>query len=98
MDQESAVRDLSAGQIKIKDLFNYELSPIPTALFKDTGEGRYPTSNATLKNELKEEVSVRNVHPDAVIIDGCAMLHGAPGRRRSYQSSQKLHLKEIVHI
>ena len=40
---------LSAGQIEIKDLFSYELSPVPTALFKDTGEGRYPTSKATLK-------------------------------------------------
>ena len=68
---------LSAGQIDVKDLFNYELAPVPTALFKDTGEGRYPTSKSVLKNSLKAEVSLRNVSPDAVLIDGCAMLHGA---------------------
>ena len=39
---------LSADQIEIKDLFTYELAPVPTALFKETGEGRYPTSNAVL--------------------------------------------------
>ena len=31
---------------------------------------------ATLKNELKEELSVINALPGAVVIDGCAMLQG----------------------
>ena len=44
---------LSAGHIQMEDLFKYELL---TALFKDTGEGRYPTSKAVLKNPLKVEV------------------------------------------
>ena len=68
---------LSAGHIQIDDLFKYELAPVPTALFKDTGEGRYPTSKADLKNALKVEVSTRNISPDAIVIDGCAMLHSA---------------------
>ena len=34
---------LPAGLIQWEDLFKYELAPVPTALFKDTGEGRYPT-------------------------------------------------------
>ena len=61
----------------MEDLFKYELAPVPTALFKDTGEGRYPTSKAVLKNALKVEVSIITIVPDAVIIDGCAMLHSA---------------------
>ena len=32
---------LSAGHTQIGDLFKYELAPVPTALFKDTGESRY---------------------------------------------------------
>ena len=43
----------SANKININDLFSYELAPIPTALFKDTGEGRYPTAKADLKNAFK---------------------------------------------
>ena len=75
---------LSAGHIQMEDLFKYELAPVPKALFKDTGEDRYPTSKAVLKYALKVEVSTRTIAPDAVIIDGCAMLHSAihwPKRR-----------------
>ena len=68
---------LPPGLIQWEDLFKYELAPVPTALFKDTGEGRYPTSKAILKNALKDKVSTRTIVPDAIIIDGCAMLHGA---------------------
>ena len=67
---------LSADHIQLKDLFTYELSPVPTALFKDIGEGRSKASKAVLKNALKK-VSVRNIFPDAILIDGCAMLHSA---------------------
>ena len=66
---------LSAGHIQMGDLFKCELAPVPAALFKDTGEGRYPTSKAALKNALKVEVSTRTIVPDAIITDGCAMLH-----------------------
>ena len=72
-----AIYLLSADQIQIKYLFTYELALVPTSLFKDTGEGRYPTSKAVLKNALKIEVSVRNIFPDAILIDGHAMLHSA---------------------
>ena len=40
---------LSAGRIQLEDLFRYELAPVPTALFKDTCEGRYLTNKADLK-------------------------------------------------
>ena len=68
---------LSAGHIQMEDLFKYELAPVPTTLFINTGEGRYPTSKAVLKNALKVEVSTRTIVTDAIIIDGCAMLHSA---------------------
>ena len=68
---------LSAGHIQMEDLFKYELPQVATALFKDKGEGTYPTSKVVLKNALKVEVSTRTIVPDAIIIDGCAMLHGA---------------------
>ena len=50
------------------------MSPQPTAILKDTGEGRYPTSKAVFKNSLKLETTSRNFSPDAVFIDGCATL------------------------
>ena len=68
---------MSIGEIELCDIFNYELSPIPTSLFRDTGEGRYPKQKAELKKKLKVTVSSRNVHSDAILIDGCAMLHAA---------------------
>ena len=68
---------LSAGHIQMEDLFKYELAPVPTTLFIDTGEGRYPTSKAVLKNALKVEVSTRTIVTDAIIVDGCPMLHSA---------------------
>ena len=68
---------LSDGHIQMEDLFKYEFAPVPIALFKDTGEGRYPTSKAFLKNALKVEMSTRTIVHDAVIIDDCVMLHSA---------------------
>ena len=44
---------LSIDQIKIDNLFSYELAPFPTSLFQDTGEGRYLKSKSTLKKDLK---------------------------------------------
>ena len=68
---------LSINQINVDNLFDYELSPVPTSLFRDDGEARYPQNKAQLKLELKVEVSTRNIVADAVFIDGCAMLHSA---------------------
>ena len=66
---------LSIGQIETKDCFDYELSPIPESLFEPNADPRYPTNKADLKNALKVDVSCRNVTPDALFIDGVAMLH-----------------------
>ena len=68
---------MSMGQIELEDIFNYELSPIPTSLFKDTGEPRYPKNKANLKNKLKVKVSSRCTTPNALFIDGCTALYSA---------------------
>ena len=65
------------NQLDFTTLFNYELSPVPTSMFHDSGEARYPKSKVVLKNRLKVEVSVRRVEVDAVVVDGGGMLHSS---------------------
>ena len=66
---------LSVYQISSDDLFNYEFAAVPTSLFTNTGEARYPKGKSTLKKKLKVEVSTRTHDPDAIILDGCAVLY-----------------------
>lgn len=66
---------LGVNRLDFSTLFNFELAPVPTSLFKDTGEGRYSQTKSVLKNKLKVEVSARNVNPDTIVIDGGGMLH-----------------------
>ena len=61
----------------LKSLFNYELAPVVTSLFEDSGEPRYGTSKSDLKNSLKVEVSSRGKELDAVLVDCGGMLHSA---------------------
>ena len=66
---------LSVDQISLDDLFNYKLAPVPTSLFTDTGEERYPKSKSTLKKKLKVEESTRTHDAYVIILDGCAVLY-----------------------
>ena len=60
--------------IDITDVLSYELSPVPASLFDESGAMR-AQSKAVLKTKLQVEQSSRiQGVPDAVIIDGCAML------------------------
>ena len=60
--------------IDITDVLSYELSPVPASLFDESGAMR-AQSKAVLKTKLQVEQSIRiQGVPDAVIIDGCAML------------------------
>ena len=60
--------------IDIKDVLSYELSPTPASLCDESGAMR-AQSKAVLKTKLQVEQSSRiQGVPDAVIIDGCAML------------------------
>jgi len=61
--------------IDLADILRHELSPLPTSLFKETGELRIATGKSSLKQKLKVTVSGRHVHkPDTVVVDGCAIL------------------------
>ena len=66
---------LSEDQISLEDLFNYELAPVSTSLFTDTGEARYPKGKSALKKKLKVEVSTRTHDADVIILDDCAVLY-----------------------
>ena len=68
---------MSYGQMDLKSLFNYELAPVVTSLFEDSGEPRYATSKSDLKNSLKVEVLSRGKELDAVLVDCGGMLHSA---------------------
>ena len=60
--------------INIKDVLMYELSPVPAALFDDSGEMQ-SQAKASLKKKLQIEVSRQLASlPGIVIIDGCAFL------------------------
>ena len=61
--------------INIRDVLQYELSPVAPSMFEDNGDIRICKSKATLKNRLQVEVSSRFVEPaDVILIDGCAVL------------------------
>ena len=68
---------LGMDHLDFTTLFNYELAPVPTSLFKDTGEPRFTSSKATLKNKIKVEVSSRGIVNDVVLVDGGGMLHSS---------------------
>ena len=40
---------LGNNQLDFTALFNYELPPVPTSMFHDSGEARYPKSKKVLK-------------------------------------------------
>ena len=53
------------------------MSPVPTSMFKDSGDGRYPKIKSMLTYKLKVEVSIRGIIEDAVVIHGGGMLHSS---------------------
>ena len=66
---------LNAKQIDLKDLFKYELSPVPLTLFDENGDSRVAKQKANLKNTLKEKVSLRKcLSENAVVLYSCALL------------------------
>ena len=65
------------GQLDFKDIFNYELAPVPTSMFEDSGEARYAKNKSGLMRKLKVEISSRGINADVIVIDGGGMLHAA---------------------
>ena len=56
-----------------KDLFRYELSPVPTSMLDDNGDMKITKSKSVLKQKLQVSYSTRSSQPQVVIIDGSAM-------------------------
>ena len=80
----------TSRNVDFKDVLSYELAPIPTALFDDSGEMRICKSKADLKNKTRVEVSERNAaQMDCTILDGCAVLWVVPWPASS-QTNQAL--------
>ena len=66
---------ITSRDIDVEDIFCYELAPIPTLLFADTGDMRITKTKSVLKRKLQVEQSSRTLQqPDVVILDGCAIL------------------------
>lgn len=66
---------LGTNQIDFENIFDFELAAVPSSLFKESGEPRYPQSKSVLMTKLKAEENARGVKPDSVVIDGGEMLH-----------------------
>ena len=66
----------SPRDISISEVISCELSPVPTALFNDSGEMRISKSKSDLKKLTRVDVSARHVTQEATctVIDGCALL------------------------
>ncbi len=65
--------------IDMNDVLGYELSGVPPSMFEGTGEMRITKSKSTLKTNLQMELTDRqSLHPDAIVVDGCAILWVVP--------------------
>ena len=61
-------------QIDLETALKYELAPVPTAMFEDDGNMRYPKSKSVLKTTLEVETSTCSIPaPDTLVIDGSAI-------------------------
>ena len=49
----------SREEIYIRNLLSYELAPVPTSMFTDSGDMRIRKSKAHLKTQLQVELSTR---------------------------------------
>ena len=68
---------ITSRDIDVEDIFFYELAPIPTSLFTDTGDMRITKTKSVLKRKLQVEQSGRTLQQiDVVIIDGCGLFTG----------------------
>ena len=65
----------ATDQTDLETVLKYELWPVPSSMFEDTGDMRTATAKSTLKAELQVEVSTRSAQETlASVIDGSAIL------------------------
>ena len=67
----------SSREVDVKALLSYELSPVPTAMFTETGEMREAKAKSNLIKVLQKEVSARCIEREitTLVIDGCAIFY-----------------------
>ena len=62
-------------EIDLRDVLKYELAPLPTSMFKESGEMRIATGKSSLKKKLRVTVSsCQSQDSEVTIFDGCALL------------------------
>ena len=66
---------LSNASFNMKDVLKYELCPIPTSMFKDSGEMKIADNKSVLKKTISVLTSARTEQvPSVALVDGCAYL------------------------
>ena len=63
---------LSIGSINLEEVLKHELSPVPSAIFLETGDIRSASGKSALKIPSKSRFLLSLT--DAIIIEGCALL------------------------
>ena len=58
----------------LEELFDFELSQIPTCLFTDEGNLRPATSKSKLQHSLGVVPHQMTPDPEVIVLDGCAIL------------------------
>ena len=66
--------------VDIDDVLSYELAPVPTALFTESGEMRDAKAKSVLKSNTQKLLSTRRAQEniDVLVIDGSAYLYALP--------------------
>ena len=66
----------SSRELDLKKVLSYELAPVPTSMFLDSGAARMCKAKSDLKKRLAREASSRIVETNqaAVVLDGSAIL------------------------
>ena len=68
------VSQVSTAPLDMKDVLQYELTPMPLSMFHINGNPRIIKNKSDLMNNLKVMVPTRGNKPDVTILDGCAIL------------------------
>ena len=65
----------TSRNMSMKEVLKFELSPIPTSLYEDSGDMRLAKAKSVFKKKLQIDQSDRtSSKPEIIIIDGCALL------------------------
>ena len=100
---------MASRGVDVKGIFRHELAPILTSLSTDSGDMRITETKSILNRELQVEKSGRTLRkPDAVVIDGCAILWiihwPSHGRVQNFMDGflmyilEKLSRSDIYHV